>query len=72
MNRDYLCVKEVCQILPFSEKWVYVHKEEIPGYFKLANSILFDKEILLKSLKKLATDSKPIKKRNGGNNRHNL
>ena len=55
MNSPYLSVKEVAQFLNKSEKWVYLSKESIPGFFRLANSIFFDKEVLLATLKTKAT-----------------
>ena len=60
MDSPYLTVKEVAQFLHKSEKWVYLSKESIPGYFRLANSIFFDKEVLLSTLKTKAT--KPVKR----------
>lgn len=59
MNSPYLSVKEVAAILNKSEKWCYLKKESIPGYFKLAGSIFFDKDVLLATLKAKAT--KPVK-----------
>jgi len=55
MNNNYLSVREVAMLLNKSEKWVYMHKSEIPGYFKLVGSIFFDKEVLMSSLKTAAT-----------------
>lgn len=54
MNSNYLSVKEVAALLNKSEKWCYLKKEEIPGYFKLAGAIFFDKEVLLNALKQKA------------------
>lgn len=59
MNSPYLTVKEVSEILGRSIKWIYQKKETLPGYFKLAGSIFFDKDVLLNALKAKAT--KPIK-----------
>ena len=61
MESPYLTVKEVAAILNKSEKWCYLKKESLPGYFKLAGAIFFDKEVLLATLKAKAT--KPIKNR---------
>ncbi|MFH1052736.1 MAG: helix-turn-helix domain-containing protein [bacterium] len=47
-----LTVKQVASLLGMSNKWVYRHKDEIPGYFKIAGAILFDKEIFFKELKR--------------------
>jgi len=55
MNSPYLSVKEVAQLLGKSSKWVYMSKDRLPGYFKLAGAIFFDKDILLASLKAKAT-----------------
>jgi hypothetical protein len=60
MDSNYLTVKEVAKLLGRSEKFVYLKKDLIPGYFKLAGSIFFDRELLLSSLKKLATGTKRI------------
>jgi len=53
----YLTVKEVASLLGKSGKFVYQHQREIPGSFKLAGAILFDKEILMSELRKLAQSS---------------
>jgi len=60
MESPYLTVKEVAEFLHKSEKWVYLHKESIPGYFRLALSIFFDKDVLLATLKSQAT--KPVRR----------
>ncbi len=54
MESPYLTVDEVAKLLRKSSKWVYNHKEELPGYFKLAGAIFFDREILQAHLKELA------------------
>ena len=56
----YLTVKEVAELLGRSQKFVYSKKDLIPGYFKLAGSIFFDKDVLLLTLKTKAT--MPIKR----------
>ena len=61
MDSPYLTVKEVAQFLGKSEKWVYLSKESIPGYFTIKTTIFFDKEVLLATLKAKAT--KPVKNR---------
>lgn len=58
MNSNYLSVKEVAQLLGKSSKWVYLSKDNIPGYFKLAGAIFFDKEVLLTTLKSKAAKRK--------------
>ncbi|CAB1059417.1 hypothetical protein D1BOALGB6SA_4179 [Olavius sp. associated proteobacterium Delta 1] len=45
MKSPYLTVDEVATLLRKSSKWVYNKKRQIPGYFKLAGSIFFDREI---------------------------
>lgn len=57
---SYLTVKEVSSLLGKSEKWVYQKQTQIPGYFKLAGSIFFDKDVLLATLKQKATT--PVRK----------
>lgn len=52
--RVYLTVGEVASLLGKCEKWVYSNKEDIPGFFRLAKSIFFDKEVLMRELKFLA------------------
>jgi len=54
MNSPYLTIKEVSQLLGRSEKWCYLKKEQIPGYFKLAGSIFFDRDVLLSTLRSKA------------------
>lgn len=61
MESPYLTIKEVAQFLNRSEKWCYLNKESIPGYFKLAGSIFFDRDVLLSALKAKAT--KAVKSR---------
>ena len=72
MDSRYLSVGEVALLLGKSQKWVYQKKGVIPGYFKLAGSIFFDREILLSSLKESA--SRPTKRNRpeGRNDRHGL
>jgi len=60
MESPYLTVDEVASLLRKSSKWVYSKQTEIPGYFKLAGSIFFDREILQDHLKELAF--RPTKK----------
>lgn len=62
MESPYLTVEEVSTLLRKSTKWVYSKKQDIPGYFKLAGSIFFDRETLSSRLKELA--SRPTKKTN--------
>lgn len=56
----YLTVKEISELLGKCPKWVYQRQDKIPGYFKLAGSIFFDKDVLLSTLKTKAT--MPIKR----------
>jgi uncharacterized protein YqkB len=52
-------VKEVAEFLGArSIKWVYQHKHEIPGYFKLAGSHFFRAETLIKHIEEKALGSK--------------
>ena len=62
MATRYLSVKEVAAMLGISIKTIYAKKLLIPGYFNLAGMHFFDEEVLVKSLKDLATHStaKPI------------
>ena len=39
MNTQFLSVKEAATMLGRSPKWVYLNKEGIPGFFRLAGSI---------------------------------
>lgn len=59
MKSPYLTVDEVSTLFRKSTKWVYNKKQQIPGYFKLAGSIFFDREILQDHLKERA--SRPAK-----------
>ena len=54
MNHQYLSIGEVAQLLRMSEKFVYAHVREIPGFFKLGGRWFADKEILTEELHKLA------------------
>lgn len=58
----YLTVEEVALLFRKSGKWVYTNKEHIPGYFRVAKSIFFDKEILMSELRARAVQ-KPARKR---------
>jgi hypothetical protein len=60
MDSPFLTVKEVAKLLNKSEKWCYLKKDQLPGYFKLAGSIFFDKDVLLATLRNQAT--KPVKR----------
>lgn len=60
MKSPYLTVDEVATLLRKSSKWVYCKQAQIPGYFKLAGSIFFDRDVLLSHLQELAF--KPTKK----------
>ena len=54
MERPYMSVAEVSALLGRCNKWVYLNKDKIPGYFKLGNSIFFDRQKLIDGLKKLS------------------
>lgn len=60
MKESYMTVDEVSVLLRKCPKWVYNKKTQIPGYFKLAGSIFFDRQILEATLKTLA--AQPTKK----------
>ena len=73
MKESYMTVDEVSALLRKSAKWVYMKKTQIPGYFKLAGSIFFDRQILESTLKTFATQ--PTKKEarpNISDDRHGL
>lgn len=72
MDKPYLSVGEVALLLGKSQKWVYQNKSEIPGYFKLAGSIFFDREILVSSLKNAATRPAKRQKPDSTSDRHGL
>jgi hypothetical protein len=59
MQSPYLTVKEVAALFGKSTKWVYLRQAEIPGAFRVAGSIFFDREILESSLKELASAPTP-------------
>lgn len=63
MDNLYITVEEVAVLLRKNPKWVYSHKEKIPGYFRIGKSIFFDREILIESLKEQAR--KPTKEKAG-------
>lgn len=70
----YLTVKEVVMLLngKRSEKWVYQHKREIPGFFELAGSYFFDADVLQCALKQRALKKTASRHKGFGDNRHNL
>jgi predicted DNA-binding transcriptional regulator AlpA len=51
MEREYLAVCEVAQLLGCSEKFVYRNKERLPGYLKVAGLIRFHRQSLVDGLK---------------------
>jgi predicted DNA-binding transcriptional regulator AlpA len=67
-NQNYLTVGEVAQLVGKSQKWVYQHQREIPGWFTLAGSILFDRTILIEELKKRAKQSARVAVARGNHN----
>ena len=72
MDSRYLSVAEVASMLSRSEKWVYQKKSEIPGYFKLAGSIFFDREVLVSGLTAAAARPAKNRKPEGRNDPHGL
>ncbi len=72
MDKPYLSVGEVALLLGKSQKWVYQKKGVIPGFFKLAGSIFFDREVLLLGLKTVATQPAKRQKPDVRNDRHGL
>jgi hypothetical protein len=50
----YLSVGEVAQLLRMSEKFVYAHVKEIPGFFKIGSRWFADQTILEDELQRLA------------------
>lgn len=63
MENPFITVEEVASLLRKNPKWVYGNKKTIPGFFKLAGSIFFDREILISHLKELAFKPTPQKAR---------
>ena len=55
MESQFLSVKEAATMLGRSSKWVYLNKEGIPGFFRLAGSIFFDQTVLLDSIESLVS-----------------
>jgi hypothetical protein len=72
MDSPYLSVGEVAEMLGKSSKWVYQQKGVIPGFFKLAGSIFFDREVLLSGLKTAATRPARRQRPDSHNDRHGL
>ena len=72
MDKPYLSVGEVALLLGKSQKWVYQKKGVIPGFFKLAGSIFFDREVLLSNLRNAATQPAKRQKPDVRNDRHGL
>jgi excisionase family DNA binding protein len=68
---NFYTVKEVASYLGVSEKWVYRHRDLVPGHFKLGSLLLFDRRILEEEIAKRAKQSaKPVTK--GGASNHGL
>ena len=61
MDHQYLSVGEVATVLRMSEKFVYAHVRDIPGFFKIGGRWFADKAILEEGLHKLA-----LRPRKGG------
>ncbi len=72
MDFHYLSVGEGALLPGKFQKWVYQKKGVIPGYFKLAGSIFFDREILLLNLRNAATQPAKRQKPDVRNDRHGL
>ncbi len=73
MESPFLSVKEAASLLGRSSKWVYLNKEEIPGFFRLAGSIFFDKTVMLGSIEALISKTALKEKRvDSRNDRHSL
>lgn len=73
MNTQFLSVKEAATMLGRSSKWVYLNKEGIPGFFRLAGSIFFDQSVLLGSIESLISKNGLKEKRvDSRNDRHAL
>jgi hypothetical protein len=54
MDHRYLSVGEVAQLLNMSEKFVYAHVRELPGFFKLGGRWFADRTVLEEELHRLA------------------
>jgi hypothetical protein len=50
----YLSIGEVAQLLRMSEKFVYAHVKEIPGFFKIGSRWFADESVLKEGLDRLA------------------
>lgn len=73
MNTQFLSVKEAATMLGRSSKWVYLNKEGIPGFFRLAGSIFFDQSVMLSSIELLISKNGLKEKRvDSRNDRHSL
>ena len=73
MESQFLSVKEAATMLGRSSKWVYLNKEGIPGFFRLAGSIFFDQTVLLDSIESLISkNGQREKKVDSRNDRHSL
>lgn len=57
MATNFITVGECATLFGKSQKWVYQHQREIPGWFTVCGSIFFDRQILLAELEKLAKQS---------------
>jgi predicted DNA-binding transcriptional regulator AlpA len=56
--RELLDVIDVAFLMNKSERWVYVHKHQIPGFVKLGGSVNFKKDDVLRWLGKSNNDLK--------------
>jgi len=73
MDSKFLSVKEAASLLGRSAKWVYLNKDDIPGFFRLAGSIFFDQTVMLSSIETLISKSSLKEKRvDSLNDRHSI
>jgi predicted DNA-binding transcriptional regulator AlpA len=65
MEKQYLAVCEVAQLLGCNEKFVYKHQKRLPGYIKIAGLIRFHRQTLLDGLKPKLERPKPAGNKHG-------
>ena len=72
VKRPVMEVAEVAKLLRRCEKWVYVNKHKIPGFFPIAGSVLFNRKTLEKHIEGFIPKPPTSNELDGSSNRHGI